>query len=146
MHIVLVSPRNPRSFWTFDGSLLVLGKPCVLPNLALPTIAALTPPPHTIELMDENVEAVDFRVDADLIGITGFIVHKERMFELIAGFKAQGKRVAVGGSYATLCPEDFQGKVDVLFAGEAEETWPRFLEDELSWRGAHGARPSAGRT
>jgi radical SAM superfamily enzyme YgiQ (UPF0313 family) len=129
MHIVLVSPRNSRSFWTLDGSLPVLGKPCVLPNLALPTIAALTPPPHTIELVDENVEAVDFRVDADLIGITGFIVHKEHMFELIAGFKAQGKRVAVGGSYATLCPEDFQGKVDVLFAGEAEETWPRFLED-----------------
>jgi radical SAM superfamily enzyme YgiQ (UPF0313 family) len=129
MHIVLVSPRNPRSFWTLDGSLPVLGKPCVLPNLALPTIAALTPPPHTIELLDENVEAVDFRLDADLVGITGFIVHKERMFELIASFKAEGKRVAVGGSYATLCPEDFQGKVDVLFVGEAEETWPRFLED-----------------
>ncbi|WP_342731263.1 radical SAM protein [Bradyrhizobium sp. B117] len=129
MHIVLISPRNPRSFWTLDGSLPVLGKPCVLPNLALPTIAALTPQPHTVELVDENVEAVDFRVDADLIGITGFIVHKERMFELIAGFKAEGKRVAVGGSYATLCPEDFEGKVDVLFAGEAEETWPRFLED-----------------
>jgi radical SAM superfamily enzyme YgiQ (UPF0313 family) len=129
MHIVLISPRNPRSFWTLDGSLPVLGKPCVLPNLALPTVAALTPQPHTVELVDENVEAVNFRVNADLIGITGFIVHKERMFELIAGFKAEGKRVAVGGSYATLCPEDFEGKVDVLFAGEAEETWPRFLKD-----------------
>src|ERR1700738_3967066 len=31
MHIVLVSPRNPRSFWTFDGSPQVRGKPSLLP-------------------------------------------------------------------------------------------------------------------
>jgi len=118
----LLYAATPRVDWAtlLDGALPVLGKPCVLPNLALPTIAALTPPPHTVRLVDENVEDVDFGIEADVVGITGFIVHKRRMFELIAGFRARGKRVVVGGSYATLCPEDFQGQVDALFVGEAD--------------------------
>ncbi len=141
MRIHLVSPRNPESFWTFDGILPTLGKRCVFPNLALPTLAGLTPDSYEITLCDENVEEVDFDVEADVVGITGFIVHKTRIFELIEAFRRRGKLVAVGGPYATLCPEDFRGKVDVLFLGEAEETWPRFLADleAGSWQSEYKA-------
>lgn len=51
------------------------------------------------------------------------------MFELIDAFKRRGRLVAVGGPYATLCPDEFRGRADVLFIGEAEQTWPRFLDD-----------------
>jgi radical SAM superfamily enzyme YgiQ (UPF0313 family) len=134
MRIHLVTPQNPESFWTLNRILPTIGKRCIFPNLALPTLAGLTPDGHTVTLCDENVEPVDFDVEADLVGITGYIVHGERMFELIEGFRARGKRVAVGGPYATLCPEDFAGKVDVLFVGEAEETWPRFIDDLAAGR------------
>ncbi|MBK7974917.1 MAG: B12-binding domain-containing radical SAM protein [Deltaproteobacteria bacterium] len=80
-------------------------------------------------LRDENVEAIDFDTDADWIGLTGYIVHKARMFEIIDAFKARGRRIAVGGPFATLCPEQLRDKVDVLFVGESERTWPRFLSD-----------------
>jgi radical SAM superfamily enzyme YgiQ (UPF0313 family) len=129
MRIYLIAPKNPESFWTFDRILPSLGKRCVFPPLALPTVAALTPPPHEVVLCDENVEPVDFDTDADVVGITGFVVHRQRMFELIEAFMRRGKLVAVGGPYATLCPEELQGKVDVLFVGEAEYTWPRFVRD-----------------
>jgi radical SAM superfamily enzyme YgiQ (UPF0313 family) len=132
MRIYLVSPQNPESFWTMNRILPTLGKHCVFPNLALPTLAGLSPPPHAVTLCDENVEEVDFDNPADVVGITGYIVHKQRMFELIDEFHRRGKLVAVGGPYATLCPEDFDGKADVLFIGEAEETWPRFLADYAS--------------
>ncbi len=132
MRIHLVSPRNPESFWTFDRILPTLGRRCVFPNLALPTLAGLTPDTFDVTLCDENVEEVDFDVEADIVGVTGFIVHRERIFELIEGFRRRGKLVAVGGPYATLCPEDFRGKADVLFIGEAEETWPQFLSDYAS--------------
>jgi radical SAM superfamily enzyme YgiQ (UPF0313 family) len=129
MRIYLISPRNPESFWTMDRILPTLGKRCVFPNLALPTLAGLTDASHEVTLCDENVEEVDFDTDADLVGITGYIVHRQRIFELIDEFQRRGKRVAVGGPYATLCPEDLEGRADVLFVGEAEETWPRFLRD-----------------
>ena len=39
MRILLVTPRNPESFWTYDSILPVIGKQCVFPNLSMPTVA-----------------------------------------------------------------------------------------------------------
>jgi radical SAM superfamily enzyme YgiQ (UPF0313 family) len=129
LKIYLIAPKNPESFWTFDRVLSSLRKRCVFPNLALPTVAGLTPPPHEVVLCDENVEPIDFDTDADIVGITGFVVHKRRMFEIAETFRRRGKLVAAGGPFATLCPEELRGKVDVLFVGEAEYTWPSFVRD-----------------
>jgi radical SAM superfamily enzyme YgiQ (UPF0313 family) len=37
--------------------------------------------------------------------------------------------VVLGGPITSLDPEGCQGKVDVIFSGEAEYTWPQFLQD-----------------
>jgi radical SAM superfamily enzyme YgiQ (UPF0313 family) len=129
MKIYLIAPRNPESFWTFDRILPVLHKKCIFPNLSLPTVAALTPREHEVVLCDENVEPVDFDTDADVVGLTGYVVHKERILELAAEFRRRGKLVAVGGPLATLCPDELRDAVDVVFVGEAEYTWPQFLEE-----------------
>jgi len=140
MKVYMIAPKNPESFWTFDRILPSLKKRCVFPNLALPTVAGLTPPPHEIVLCDENVEPIDFDTGADVVGITGFVVHKRRMFEIAEAFRRRGKLVVAGGPFATLCPEELRGKVDVLFVGEAEYTWPQFLRDyeSGSWRAEYG--------
>jgi radical SAM superfamily enzyme YgiQ (UPF0313 family) len=129
MKLYLIAPKNPESFWTFDRILPSLGKRCVFPNLALPTIAALTPAPHEVVLCDENVEPIDFDTDADVIGITGFVIHKRRLLEIAAAFRRRGKLVIAGGPFATLCPEEVAPHVDVVFVGEAEYTWPQFVRD-----------------
>lgn len=129
MKIYLVAPKNPESFWTFDRILRSLKKRCVFPNLSLPTVAGITPRGHEVVLCDENVEAIDFDTDADIIGLTGYVVHAQRIFEIAAEFRRRGKFVVAGGPFATLCPEQLRGKVDIVFAGEAEYTWPQFLED-----------------
>jgi radical SAM superfamily enzyme YgiQ (UPF0313 family) len=129
MKICVIAPRNPESFWTFDRILPSLNKRCVFPNLSLPTVAGLTPPEHEVVLCDENVEAIDFDTDADIVGVTGYVVHKKRIFEILGEFKRRGKFVVVGGPFATLCPEELQGRADVIFVGEAEYTWQRFLRD-----------------
>jgi len=127
--IYLIAPRNPESFWTFDRVLPSLNKRCIYPNLSLPTVAGLTPREHDIVLCDENVEPIDFDTDADIVGVTGYVIHKKRMFEIIAVFRRRGKFVVVGGPFASLCPEELRGKVDVIFVDEAEYTWPQFLQD-----------------
>jgi radical SAM superfamily enzyme YgiQ (UPF0313 family) len=129
MKIHFVTPRNPPSFWTYDGILPTLGKDCIFPNLSMPTLAGLTDRSHEVSLCDENVEAIDFDVDADIVGVTGYIVHRPRMLEIIAEFRRRGRFVVVGGPLASLCPEDLRGHCDVLFIDEAEETWPAFLRD-----------------
>ncbi len=129
LKIYLIAPKNPESFWTFDRALPSLGKRCVFPNLSLPTVAGLTPPGHDVVLCDENVEPVDFETDADVVGLTGYVVHKRRILELAEAFRRRGKLVVAGGPFATLCPEELRDRVDVLFVGEAEHTWPAFLRD-----------------
>jgi len=129
MKIYLVTPKNPPSFWTYDRILPTLGKDCIFPNLSMPTVAGLTPREHEVVLCDENVEPIDFDVEADLIGVTGYIVHQERMKEILAEFRRRGRFVVVGGPHASLCPEEWRGLCDVLFVDEAEETWPVFLAD-----------------
>jgi len=129
MKILLVAPKNPESFWTFDRILPSLNKKCVFPNLSLPTVAGITPSRHDVVLCDENVEDIDFDSDADVIGVTGYVIHKQRMFEIIAEFKRRGKFVVVGGPFASLCPEELRDRADVLFVDEAEYTWPQFLAD-----------------
>ena len=129
MKIYLVTPKNPTSFWTYDDILPTLGKGCIFPNLSMPTVAGMTPPEHEVVLCDENVEEIDFDVDADIVGVTGYIVHRERMFEIMDEFRRRGRFVVVGGPYASLCPEELVGRADVVFPDEAEETWPEFLRD-----------------
>lgn len=129
MKILLVAPKNPESFWTFDAILKILGKRSVFPNLALPTVAALTPPEHEVVLCDENVEPLDFDCEADLVGITGYIVHRQRMLEIAGEFRRRGKFVVIGGPYASLCPEELAPHADSVFVGEAERAWSRFLRD-----------------
>ncbi len=129
MKIHLITPRNPASFWTYDEILPTLEKDCIFPNLSMPTVAGLTSREHTVTLCDENVEDIDFDVDADIVGVTGYIIHKPRMLEILAECRRRGRFVVVGGPYASLCPEELREHCDVLFLDEAEETWSRFLED-----------------
>jgi len=129
MKIYLVAPKNPESFWTFDRILPSLKKKCVFPNLSLPTVAGITPREHEVVLCDENVEPVDFDTDADIVGLTGYVVHKQRILAMAAEFRRRGKFVVAGGPFASLCPEELRGKVDVIFVDEAEYTWPQFLRD-----------------
>jgi radical SAM superfamily enzyme YgiQ (UPF0313 family) len=129
MRICLIAPKNPESFWTFDRILPSLNKKCVFPNLSLPTVAGITPREHDVVLMDENVEPIDFDVEADIVGLTGYVIHKRRIFEIAAEFRRRGKFVVAGGPLASLCPEELRDKVDVVFVDEAEYTWPQFLKD-----------------
>jgi radical SAM superfamily enzyme YgiQ (UPF0313 family) len=134
MRILLITPRGERSFWTSNSIMSLVDKGCALLTLSMPTVAGLTPREHEVILCDENIEPVDFDAQADIVGVTGYIVHKQRMFEIIAEFRRRGRFVAVGGPYASLCPEVFRGHCDALFVGEAEETWPQFLVDFAAGR------------
>ena len=132
MRILLLNPRFPPSLWDFHACKDVGGWAYPHPPLALPTLAALTPPGHEVRLVDENVEPIDLAADADLVGITGYYIQRERVIELADAFRARGIPVAIGGpiversTVAELAPH-----ADALFRGEAEHTWPRFL-DELA--------------
>ncbi|AMV36189.1 B12-binding domain-containing radical SAM protein [Planctomyces sp. SH-PL62] len=138
--ICLINPRFQTSFWGLNHAMPLLGKKSNMPVLALPVLAGLTPPEHEIVLIDENIEEIDFdALDSfDIVGLTGMTVQRDRMREILGELHARGIFTIVGGPWVSVVEGAFEGLVDVVFVGEAEETWPRFLEE---WaRGEHQPR------
>ncbi len=139
-NIVFISPRFERSYWGLEYLLPIAGKRANVPVAALPLLAALTPQKHKITIFDESVEEIDYDVvaKADIVGITGMSVQRARMREILALVKERHRFVVVGGPWVTVQEDYFKDLTDVVFIGEAEETWPVFLQD---WeRGAYKSR------
>ncbi len=131
--IYLVQPKFPISYWGLEHFLPITPYQAIFPPLGLLTLAALTPPDFSVTLCDENVgEDIDYNTDAPIIGITGYIIQIERVFEIAERFRALGKTVVIGGPLANLLPDVCALYCDVLFEGEAEYTWQRFLRDYLA--------------
>ncbi|SRX92462.1 Fe-S oxidoreductase [Singulisphaera acidiphila DSM] [Mycobacterium shimoidei] len=129
--IVFVNPRFEVSYWGLEHALPVLGKKCNLPTACLPLLAALTPPEHSVTIVDENVEPLDYDrlARADIVGLTGMIVQRHRMREILRELKARGVFTVVGGPWVSVREDYFEGLPDVIFVGEAETSWPQFLQE-----------------
>jgi len=129
--IVLINPRFEVSYWGLEHALKIVGKRANLPVACLPLLAALTPDEFHVTLIDENVEEIDFDkvARADIVGITGMTVQKARMHAILDELKARDVFTIVGGPWVTVKEDEFGDKADVIFVGEAEETWPQFLAE-----------------
>jgi radical SAM superfamily enzyme YgiQ (UPF0313 family) len=138
--IVLINPRFEPSYCGLEHALPVLGARAVLPIACLPLLAALTPNGHRVTIIDENVEEIDFErcARADIVGVTGMIVQRTRMTAILSMLKQRGVLTVVGGPWISVQEDYFGALADVVFIGEAEDTWPRFLAEWAA--GRHGRR------
>jgi radical SAM superfamily enzyme YgiQ (UPF0313 family) len=135
--VYLIQPKFPPSYWGMEHFLPMTPYGAVFPPLGLLTLAALTPPDFHVAICDENAgEEVDFGTDAQVVGITGYIIQMRRALEIADRFRALGKTVVMGGPLANLLPYVCRPRCDVLFEGEAEYTWPRFLREYAEGRHA----------
>ncbi|UCF99256.1 MAG: radical SAM protein [Spirochaetaceae bacterium] len=98
-------------------------------GVALPTIAALTPDIHAVTVIDENREEIDFDQPYDIVGITAMTQQANRAYEISAEFRRRGCHVAIGGIHASVKSDEVIKHADTVFIGEAEYTWPCFVDD-----------------
>ncbi len=127
--IVFVNPRFEVSYWGLEHALPLLHKRANLPTACLPLLAALTPDEHNVTIVDENVEPLDYGrlAQADIVALTGMSVQRTRMREILTELKSRSAFTVVGGPWVTVREDYFDDLTDVIFVGEAEETWPQFL-------------------
>ena len=131
MRVLLICPKTPEAFWSFRWATRTIlpRKRAPNPPLGLATVAALCPPHWKVTIVDENVEALPLAPEADIIGVTGMGVQFARQRELLRYYRRNGYYVVAGGSYASLCPEQYTDLTDTMVCGEAEYIWPRFCAD-----------------
>jgi radical SAM superfamily enzyme YgiQ (UPF0313 family) len=102
--------------------------------ISIATVAALTPPHIGVDLWDENVQGIitektQLSRKYDLVGVSGFQSHFPRVEALSKLFRGQGIPVVVGGPAASTTPERYVHLADSIFIGEAEYTWPAFIQE-----------------
>jgi radical SAM superfamily enzyme YgiQ (UPF0313 family) len=101
-----------------------------IPQLTLSLIAALTPPEHEIQIVEEVYdEKVNFDDDYDVIGISIMTQTCIRGYQIANEFKKRGKIVVFGGIHATSMPEEAIRYGDSVVIGEAEGLWDIVLDD-----------------
>ena len=131
MRVLLLYPLFPKSFWSFDKALELIGRKVSLPPLGMITVAAILPQTWEFRLVDRNAR-YETEADwdwADLVIISGMIVQKPDMLHLISEAKRRGKLVAAGGPYVTSVPEAArEAGVDFLVLDEGEITLPLLVE------------------
>ncbi|MDX2240584.1 MAG: B12-binding domain-containing radical SAM protein [Leptolyngbyaceae cyanobacterium bins.302] len=130
MRVLLLYPQFPKSFWSFEKALELVDRKAMMPPLGLVTVAAILPQEWEFKLVDRNVQTLT-EADwawADLVILSAMIVQKQDFLSLIQESKRRGKRVAVGGPYATALPHEAEtAGADYLILDEGEITLPLFV-------------------
>jgi len=93
-------------------------------------VAASMPSYVDTQIVDEDIEPVDFDTDADLIGISFMTFNAPRAYEIADKFrKEKGKPVIFGGYHPTFMPDEAIKHADAICIGEAENNVPQMIED-----------------
>ena len=119
--LLLINPSNTHK---------VLGNisATAFPPLNLPYLAAVTPNHYQIEVLDENIEPFEYR-KADIIGITAYTASVYRAYQISQIYRKKKIPVVMGGIHVSMMPEEALHYCDSVVIGEAEEIWPKVLED-----------------
>ncbi len=131
MRVLLIWPIFPKTFWSFDSVLKLVGVKALVPPLGLTTVAAILPQNWSYRLVDRNIQDLteDDWAWADFVMLSSMIIQKDDFHAVIEEAKRRGKRVAVGGPYATSVPDPAEESgADYIVQDEGEITIPMFLD------------------
>src|SRR5580658_3506593 len=114
-----------------------------MPHLWMFLLQALTPAGHEVLLIDGNTQPM---TDAEivrfarakgigLVGIGAMTRMVAKAYRVADALRAGGFRVVMGGPHVTEVPDEALGRdggprhADAVALGEADETWPRIVQD-----------------
>ena len=114
-----------------------------MPHLWMFLLQARTPPGHEVLLLDGNAqpmsdqELVKFVKDQEIgmVGIGAMTRMIARAYRVADALRAAGIPVVMGGPHVTELPDEALGRnggtrhADAVALGEADDTWPRIVED-----------------
>ena len=79
MRVLLVYPLFPKSFWSFEKTLELVGYKAQLPPLGMVTVAAILPQTWEFKLVDRNIRDITEAEWqwAEVVILSAMIVQKE---------------------------------------------------------------------
>ncbi|HNR01149.1 MAG TPA: B12-binding domain-containing radical SAM protein [Anaerolineaceae bacterium] len=130
MHVLMVYPQFPDTFWSFKHALKFVNRKNNNPPLGLMTISSLLPEKWEKRLVDMNINPLkdsDIRW-ADMVFISAMDVQRASVHDVISRVKPFDRRIIAGGPLFTGEYDQFP-MVDTFILNEGEITFPHFLAD-----------------
>lgn len=93
------------------------------------TLAGLTPRDIDIRFYDDRMETIPFDEPTDLVAMSVETYTAKRAYQIASEYRRRNVPVVMGGFHPSLCPEEASRYAEAVVVGEAEETWPRVLDD-----------------
>jgi len=124
MKIRLIAPHEQRED--------TISSAFKLQPVNLPLLAALTPPGHTVTIVEEALAPDDINQDVDLVGITVLTELALRAYRIADTYRRKAVKVVMGGIHPTVLPDEALEHSDAVVVGEAEGVWPRLVSDAAS--------------
>jgi radical SAM superfamily enzyme YgiQ (UPF0313 family) len=105
----------------------------------LAVAAAIPRDRYEVVLTDENIETIDFDLQADMVGISAMTAYVNRGYEIADQFRAKGVPVVMGGVHPSFMPQEALKHADAVVIGEVELVIDKLLDDlrQGSMRGAY---------
>jgi radical SAM superfamily enzyme YgiQ (UPF0313 family) len=130
MNILLLYPKTPDTFWSFKHVMRFIAKQAAFPPVGLVTVAAMMPRGWNYRLVDTNVTPLrdDDLLWADYVLLSGMIVHKASVHELVARCGKFDRTIIAGGPLFTTGHAGFP-EIRHFVLGEAEEVMPQLVSD-----------------
>jgi radical SAM superfamily enzyme YgiQ (UPF0313 family) len=114
-----------------------------MPHLWMFLLQSLTPPGHDVLLIDGNAQPMNEKSIArfvrkrgiGLVGIGAMTRMAAKAYRMADAIRAAGVPVVMGGPHVTEVPDEALGRTggprhaDAVALGEADETWPKIVED-----------------
>ena len=97
--------------------------------MSSPYLAAITPKGIDVRTGKYAPEEIDYNNMPDIAAISVKTPMANESYMIADGFREKGAKVVLGGHHVSAMPIEAAGHADAVFIGEAEETWPRFLND-----------------
>lgn len=90
---------------------------------------AVTPTDVEMEYLDERIEDLPERLDSDVIALSVETFAARRAYILAQKYKTPQNRIVIGGFHPSAVPEEALTYCDTVLIGDAEDTWPAYLQD-----------------
>jgi radical SAM superfamily enzyme YgiQ (UPF0313 family) len=97
--------------------------------LAPAVVAALTPPDVEVRFWDDRLEAIPYDEPTDLVALSVETYTAFRAYQIATEYRKRGVPVVMGGFHATLRTDEVARYADAVVVGEAEDLWPRVVDD-----------------
>lgn len=100
-----------------------------MPPITLFALESLFDGRCAVQVIDEQVDQIDFGLRADLVCLTATTPQIRRAYEISARFRQRGISTAIGGVHATCLPDECAQHFDTVCVGEAEGYLEELLAD-----------------